>query len=300
MYLLDAPGDAITILRERLGALGDSMVVVGGEGLWSVHVHVDDVGAAVEAGIVAGRPHRVRVTHFAEQVGARVGVRDDRPPLGRAVVAVAAGPGLDRLFTDAGATVVRGGPGHLPSTAEVLAAVTGCGAAEVVVLANDVDAVRVARSAAEAAESDAGLRVAVIPTEAQVQGLAAMAVHEPGRGFDRDVVEMTATARHVRHGAIIVATERAMTMAGPCEPGDVLGMVAGDYVVVGADAHAVATDVLGRLLAGGGELVTVVVGADGGDLGDRAAAWVEAAHPYVDVSVHDGGQGRYPLMLAVE
>ncbi len=302
MYLLDAPAEAVPVLRERLAALGDSLVVVGGEGLWNVHVHVDDVGAAVEAGIEAGRPHRVRVTHFAEQVATRRAPHEDRPA-GRAVVAVAAGPGLDRLFTDAGATVVRGGPGHRPSSAEVLAAITGCGASEVVVLANDVDAVRVARAAAEAAETDAGLRVAVIPTEAQVQGLAAMAVHEPGRSFERDVVEMTATARHVRHGAVTVATERAMTMAGPCEPGDVLGMVAGDYVVVGHDDHAVATDVLGRLLAGGGDLVTVVLGAPAGhspDLGERTAAWLAATHPVVDVTVYDGGQDRYALMLAVE
>ena len=300
MYLLDARAQALPALRERLAALGDSLVVVGGEDLWNVHVHVDDVGAAIEAGLEAGRPHRVRVTHVAEQVRQHAGRPAVEPPAGRAVVAVAAGPGLDRLFTDAGATVVRGGPGHQPSSAEVLEAVVGCGAAEVVVLANDVDAVRVARAAAEAAETDRGLRVAVIPTESQVQGLAAMAVHEPGRAFDRDVVEMTATARHVRHGAVTVATERAMTMGGPCEPGDVLGMVAGDYVVVGRDAAAVATDVLGRLLAGGGELVTVVVGAGAAEPGERVRAWVEATHPVVDVSVHDGGQERFPLMLAVE
>src|SRR6478672_9501455 len=68
MYLLDAGDDRIPTLKKTLGGLGDSLVVVGNEGLWNVHVHTDDVGAAIEAGIEAGRPHRVRVTHFAEQV----------------------------------------------------------------------------------------------------------------------------------------------------------------------------------------------------------------------------------------
>src|SRR6185436_10419356 len=68
MYLLDADDTAIPTLRQRLGPLGDSLVVVGGDGLWNIHVHVDDVGAAVEAGMAAGRPYRIRVTHFAEQV----------------------------------------------------------------------------------------------------------------------------------------------------------------------------------------------------------------------------------------
>lgn len=302
MYLLDAADDVIPALRERLAGLGDSLVVVGGEGLWNVHVHVDDVGAAIEAGIGAGRPHRVRVTHFAEQVAeAR---RPAKTRSGRRIVAVAAGPGLARLFEEAGAVVVPGGPGRRPSTGQVLEAVTGCGASEVVVLPNDADSVRVAQIAASTAEADhpGSIRVAVIPTQAQVQGLAAMAVHEPGRSFDQDVLEMTATARHARHGAVTVAARQAMTMAGPCEVGDVLGVVAGDFAVVGSEQYAVAVDVVDRLLGGGGELVTLVAGEEDaeGSLATRLAGYVEERHPAVDVVVYDGGQERYPLLVAVE
>ncbi len=302
MYLLDADDDALPMLRETLAALGDSLVVVGGDGLWNVHVHVDDVGAAVEAGIAAGRPHRIRVTHFAEQVEqarARTSVRS-----GRRVIAVAAGPGLAALFEEAGAVVVLGGPGRRPSTGQLLEAITACGAAEVVVLPNDGDTVRAAEVAARTAEADldGAIRVAVIPSHAQVTGLAAIAVHEPGRSFDQDVLEMTATARHARQGGVTVAAKQAMTMAGPCEPGDVLGVVAGDFAVVGSDLYAVAVDVVERLLAGGGELVTVVAGADDteGALATRCAAYVEERHPAVDVVVYDGGQERYPLLVSVE
>ena len=300
MYLLDAEDDAIPELRSRLAGLGDSLVVVGGEGLWNVHVHVDDVGAAIEAGIAAGRPHRVRVTHFAEQVAQS---RRRHGPVardGRRIVAVAAGPGLESLFAEAGAVVVPAGPGRRPSTGQVLEAITGCGAREVVVLPNDPDSVRVAQIAASTAENDEGIRVAVIPTQAQVQGLAAIAVHEPGRSFDQDVLEMTATARHARHGAVTIAAKQAMTMAGPCEPGDVLGVIDGDFAVIGDHPGEVTTEVLGRLLAAGGELVTLVSGREAGSLADEAAAWVDREHPHVDVVVYDGGQERYPLLMSVE
>ncbi len=304
MYLLDAEEEQVAGLRAALAPLGDSLVVVGGEGLWNVHVHVDDVGAAIEAGIEAGRPHRVRVTHFAEQVdehqaGSQAG-RAAARRAGRCVVAVAAGPGLAALFAEAGAVVVRGGPGDRPSTGALLEAITGCGADEVVLLPNDADSVRAAQVAARTAEADTGVRVAVIPTQAQVQGLAALAVHEPGRAFDQDVLEMTATARHARHGAVTVAAKQAMTMAGPCQPGDVLGAIEGDFVVVGDDLVAVTTEVLHRLLVGGGELVTLVGGADAGTLAPDAAAWLDREHPTVDVVVYDGGQERYPLLLSVE
>jgi DAK2 domain fusion protein YloV len=315
MYLLDAEDERIPTLKKSLALLGDSLVVVGGEGLWNVHVHVDDVGAAIEAGIDAGRPHRVRVTHFAEQVDrARETARQRASErTGRRIVTVAAGPGLARLFSEAGAVVVEAGPGRRPSTGQLLEAITSCGAVEVVVLPNDPDSVRVAQVAARTAEEDQGLRVVVIPTQAQVQGLAAIAVHEPGRTFDQDVLEMTATARHARHGAVTVAARQAITMAGPCEPGDVLGVVEGDFALVGADLYDVATGVLDRLLGGGGELVTIVAGTvdDGAhaaayadsrpaDLAARSAAWVEEHHPAVDVVVYDGGQQRYQLLMSVE
>jgi DAK2 domain fusion protein YloV len=297
MYLLDAEESAIPALRETLGPLGDSLVVVGAEGLWNVHVHVDDVGAAVEAGISAGTPRRIKVTHFAEQVSRSRTSRARRS--GRAVVAVAAGPGLERLFTAAGALVIPGGPGRRPSTGEILAAIESSGAEEVIVLPNDPDSMAVAEAAAKTA-ADQGVRVVVVPTRAQVQGIAALAVHEPGRTLEGDVVAMTSAARHARHGAVTVAARQAMTSAGPCEPGDVLGAIEGDFVAVGDDLLAVAAGVLARLLDSGGELVTIVSGEGGGDLAGATAAYVERSFPGVDVVVHDGGQDRYPLLLAVE
>ena len=322
MFLLDAEDDAVPVLRERLGALGDSLVVIGGDGLWNVHVHVDDAGAAVEAGIEAGRPHRVRISDLVTGTR-RHGTRAADPPgcapseptaprrTGRAVVAVSAGPGLAALFAGAGARVVEGGLGRRPSAGELLEAILGSGAAEVVVLPNDPDTAGAARIAAETAHTDHDVRVAVVPAAAQVQGLAALAVHEPGRSFDQDVLEMTATARHVRHGATTLAARRAMTMGGPCEPGDVLGVVAGDFAVVGDDLEQVAVEVVRRLVAGGGELVTVVAGAaedpgpdgvgeEAGALAERVARRVRDEHPYLDVMVYDGGQQRYPLLLSVE
>jgi dihydroxyacetone kinase-like predicted kinase len=112
---------------------------------------------------------------------------------------------------------------------------------------------------------------------------------------------MTATASRARHGAVTVAARQAITMAGTCQPGDVLGVVEGDFAVIGDDLYAVATDVLGRLLGGGGELVTLVTGEGAADdLATRCATHVEEHHPHVDVVVYDGGQARYPLLISVE
>ncbi len=296
MYLLEAPDDSIAALKQALHPLGDSLVVVGGEGTWNVHVHVDDVGAAIEAGIVAGRPHRVRVTHFAEQIAARA--RPQRR--GRKAVVVAFGAGLAQVFREAGAQVVMATPDVRPSSQELYDAVVATGAAEVVILPNDRHVTDAAVAAAQRAQESGEVRVAVIPTNAQVQGLAALAVHEPGRTFDQDLVEMTAAGRHARSGAVTVAERQAITMAGPCEPGDVLGVVEGDFALVGDDLFTVAMGVLDRMIGGGGELVTIVSGAGSGDLAERCRAYIAEAYVHVDVMEYAGGQDRYPLLFGVE
>jgi dihydroxyacetone kinase-like predicted kinase len=276
------------------------LVVVGGEGLWNVHVHVDDVGAAVEAGVAAGRPHRIRVTHFVEQIAARAAPSAAGEATGRAVVVLAFGDGLAALFRDAGGHVVEVTTTTRPSTGELLAAVRGTGAREVVLVPNDRDVIPTAEAAATIAESEDGLRVAVIPTHTQVQGLAALAVSDPGRPFEQDLVEMAVAARHTRSGAVTVAARRAITTAGPCEPGDVLGAVEGDFTVVGSDLYDVSVEVINRLLGGGGELFTVLTGSEGEDLAQRCVAYLRETFPAVDVLVYDGGQDRYPLLFGVE
>jgi DAK2 domain fusion protein YloV len=297
MYLLDADDSQIPALRQQLVGLGDSLVVVGGDGLWNVHVHVDDVGRAIEAGIEAGRPYRVRVTHFAEQFAQNAARRRGGS---RGVVAVAAGVGLGALFAEAGALVIAGGPGRRCSTGELVEAIRATGSDEVVVLPNDSDSLGVAEAAGQAARGE-GIRVAVIPTRAQVQGLAAIAVHDSARSFDDDVVQMTSAAGHTRHGAVTIAVREAMTMAGPCYVGDILGVVEGDFAVVGDDLLQTAVDVTERLLTGGGEMVTIVHGDIGHDgLADSLRAHVEQRFPGVDVLVYDGGQPRYPLLIGVE
>jgi hypothetical protein len=298
MYLLDAGDPEVAALRARLAALGQSLVVVGGSGLWHVHVHVDDPGAAVEAGIEAGRPHRVRITHFGDQRSQRRIGPPRREEI--AVVACAAGPGLAELFRQAGAVVVSGGPGRRPSTGQLLAAVRATGAGQVVVLPNDDDTQAVAEAAASTAREE-GIRVSVLPTRAQVQGLAAIAVHQPGPDFDEDLVRMSAAAGGCRDGAVTVAARDAMTTAGPCRTGDALGVVQGDFVVVGSDLAEVAVQVLDRLLSGGGELVTVVRGAQADDaLVAAVRGHLQRRYRGVEVVQIDGGQDRYVLLLGVE
>ncbi|MFF2233471.1 DAK2 domain-containing protein [Streptomyces anulatus] len=298
IYLLEAGDDQVARLRTRLDALGDSLVVVGGDGLWHVHVHVDDAGAAVEAGVEAGRPYRIRITHFATESGHDLRVQAE--PAQRAVVVVVPGDGLAGLCTEAGATTVIARPGEPPASGELVDAIRRAHAREVVLLPNDAALRHTAAAAAEQARTE-GVRVALVPTRAAVQGIAALAVHEPDRGFDEDVVAMTAAAGATRYAELAVAERQSWTMAGICQAGDILGLIDGDVAVIGADVPATARTVLDRMLAAGGELVTLVLGEDVPDsLADALEEHVREGYLAVDTVVYRGGHQRAPLLIGVE
>ncbi|MFB7498640.1 DAK2 domain-containing protein [Streptomyces sp. NPDC056161] len=301
IYLLEAADAAVDRLRARLDGLGDSLVVVGGDGLWNVHVHVDDAGAAVEAGVEAGRPYRIRITHFGRgDVRAHGGAPPPRERVQRAVVAVVPGEGLAGLYTEAGATTVLARPGEPLASGELVEAVRRAHAREVVLLPNDAELRHTAAAAAEQARAE-GVRVALIPTRSAVQGIAALAVHEPRRRFDEDVVQMTSAAGATRYAEVAVAERQSWTMAGICQAGDVLGLVEGDVAVIGSEVAATAVAVLDRMLQAGGELVTIVLGDDApAPLADRLETHVRESYLAVDTVVHRGGRQGALLLIGVE
>ncbi|MFF2999251.1 DAK2 domain-containing protein [Streptomyces sp. NPDC057950] len=302
IYLLEAEDTAVTRLRDRLDRLGDSLVVVGGDGLWNVHVHVDDAGAAVEAGVEAGRPHRIRITHFGLGDAHTAGAAGlpPRERAQRAVVAVVPGEGLAGLYAEAGATTVLARPGEPPASGELVDAVRRAHAREVVLLPNDADLRHTAAAAAEQARTE-GVRVALIPTRSAVQGIAALAVHEPGRRFDEDVVAMTSAAGATRYAEVAVAERQSWTMAGICQAGDVLGLIEGDVAVIGADVAATAEAVIDRMLAAGGEMVTLVLGDEApGAIAARLESRVRETYLAVDTVVYRGGRQGALLLIGVE
>jgi len=293
MFLLDAGDEAVAEMRSALDRLGDSLVVVGGDGLWNVHVHTDEVGPAIEAGVRAGRPHRIRVTHL------RAPAAPHARTTGRGVVSVTLGEGLTALFEQHGARAVRREAGEVPRLDELAAAIAGAGD-EGAVLPNDRSVLAVAEAAAQRARED-GVRVAVVPSRASAQGLAALAVHAPLRRFDDDVIAMTSAAGATRFGRLETAEGEAVTSAGVCRAGDARGLIDGDVALIGPALTDVARRTLELMLSGGGELVTLITGRTApAGLADAVREHRRGRRPDLEVVVYEGGQERYPLLIGVE
>ncbi|WP_442943423.1 DAK2 domain-containing protein [Nocardia sp. NBC_00565] len=335
MYLLsDTDDQRMAHLRDRLAELGDSVVVVGdGAGVWSTHVHCADAGAAVEAGIATGILSAIRIESFAitarptsehqdftaradlpahadgaahtdahadkdgTGAAARIGADRDRPA-DRAVLAVASGDGAAALF-EAGGAVVLGDHGPVTSAA-LLAAIRQLPNREVLVLPNGALPAHELVAVGVAAR-DANRDVLLLPSGSMVQGLAALAVHDCGRIAVDDAFAMSEAAAATRWGSLRGATERALTMVGTCAAGDGLGLVGHDVVVIGRDVRTAGLTLLDRMLAFGGELVTLLMGAAApAELADELAAHIANGFPGVEVSMYSGGQHGDLVQIGVE
>ncbi len=307
MYLLEAEDHTIPGMKEAWASVGDSIVVVGGDGMWNCHVHTNEIGAAIEAGIQAGRPRDVRVTDLFEEAAEEQWVREadaslagvaEHEAVTTGVVAIAVGEGVRRLFSSLGVqSIVAGGQSMNPSTAQILDAVHATRADGVVVLPDNKNIIPVAAQVAELADRP----VEVVPTRSVVEGLSALVAYDPDAPLDVNSAAMADVAERVRVGEVTSAVRDADTPVGRVTAGDWIGLDAGGICATASDAPTTAADVVDRLVDAESELVTVVVG-DGVSTDDRRALEEQVAlrHPELEIEVHEGGQPLYPFLLGVE
>ena len=314
MFLLDLDDSHANEFKAAWGTIGDSIVVVGGEGLYNCHIHTNDIGAAIEAPLLlGGRPRQIRVTDLFEEVADEHAAREAElgaptqsrtstpslPPVTCAVVAVASGDGLAELFGQLGVHgVISGGQTLNPSTAEILAAVERMNARQVVILPNNKNIIPVAQQIDALTTKD----VRVVPTCSMPEALAALVTYDPEASAESNARTMSQAAESVATGEVTQAVRDTQTDAGQVTTGDWIGIVRGDGIVaVSGTLVGSATQLLDHLIDGSHEILTIVTGADATTADtDQLTAWVGENRPDVAVEVHAGGQPLYPYLFGVE
>jgi len=324
MFFLDLADAKIQTFKENWGEIGDSIVVVGGDGIWNCHVHTNDVGAAIEVALdLDGRPRKIRVTDlFAEvaELGEVVHARREAaladghvadghesaaraggglPPVTCAIVAVSSGDGLSELFGQLGVQgVVSGGQTLNPSTAELLSAVEATNAQQVIVLPNNKNIVPVAEQLNDLTSKT----VIVVPTKTMPEGLAALVVYDPEADASANAKTMSQASSSVVTGEVTQAVRATKSDVGPINQGDWIGITRGEGIVaVSGTLDGATVALLERMVEASSEILTIVEGVDAtpGHT-DVVRAWLDEHHPDVQVEVHRGGQPLYPYLFGVE
>ena len=307
MYFLEAPDETIPAFKDVWAGIGDSIVVVGGDGIWNCHIHTDDIGASIEAAMDCGRPRNIRVTDLHEQVEEERWVREaaavpaeepEQVAVPTAVVAVGTGEGIRRIFHSLGVQkVVAGGQSMNPSTAQILEAVEAAPGEQVVILPNNKNIIPVAEQVAPLASKP----VSVVPTTGIAEGFAALLEYDPEATAEQNAASMAESSQRVVSGEVTRAVRDSSAEVGPINEGDWLGLSNKRIEAVAPTLAEAATALLDALVGEDHEIVTVIEG-DGSSAADtrRITEWLREHRPDVTFEVHHGGQPLYPYLFSIE
>ncbi len=315
MFLLDAPDQEIAGFKDAWARVGDSIVVVGGSGIYNCHIHCDDIGSAIECGIEVGRPHNIRVTDLLDEL-AELEERDwvaaaldgdtahsgsgtaEVSTVSTAVVAVGVGSGVVALLKSMGVgAVVAGGQSMNPSTAELVAAVESVAAPEAIILPNNKNIIAVARQV----EQQTSRAVQVVATTSVTEALAALMAYDPHAPASVNAAAMAEAFDGVVTGEVTKAVREASSATGPISAGDWLGISPEGISAVRSSMLAAATGLLEAIVDEDHELLTVITGEDADNYTTATIeSWVTRNHADVAVEVHHGGQPLYPYYFGLE
>jgi dihydroxyacetone kinase-like predicted kinase len=307
MYLLEARDEKIPAFKEVWAGIGDSIVVVGGDGIWNCHIHTDDIGASIEAAMDAGRPRQIRVTDLLEQVveerWVTENVADGEPEFtgpapATAVVAVVSGDGVGRIFKSLGVErLVVGGQSMNPSTEELVQAVEALRSDHVVLLPNNKNI----RPVAERVNELTTKMVTVVPTASIVEGFAALLAYDPGATAEENQRAMTHSAAGVIAAEVTQAVRDTTVDAGSVSVGDWIGLSREGILSIAETLPEAACRLLELLVTDDHDLVTLIEG-DGSSAATtrRITEWLKAERPHVETEVHHGGQPLYPYLFGIE
>jgi DAK2 domain fusion protein YloV len=308
MYFLEAPDESIPGFKDVWAGIGDSIVVVGGDGLWNCHIHTDDIGASIEAAIDVGTPRKIRVTDLLEQVEEERWVReaDMAPvepatatePVPCAVVAVATGDGVRRIFTSLGVQViVTGGQTMNPSTAQLIEAAEKAPAADVVILPNNKNIIPVA----EQVDAHTTKNVRVVPTKGVAEGFASLLAYDPQASGEQNRDAMSRAATNVVAAEVTQAVRDSSCDLGPIAEGDFIGVARDGICAVAPTIEAACEALLAALVEPGHEIVTVIEGEGATPACTRhIEVWLQDNRSGVTAEIHHGGQPLYPYLFGIE
>jgi len=308
MYFLEAPDESVQGFKDVWAGLGDSIVVVGGDGIWNCHIHTDDIGAAIEAAVDVGTPRKIRVTDLLEQVEEERWVREAellplepaaaREPVPCAVVAVATGGGIRRIFHSLGVQViVTGGQTMNPSTAQLLEAVEHAPADDVVILPNNKNIIAVA----EQVDAHTDKLVYVVRTRGIAEGFASLLAYDPQSPGDENEKAMAEAAANVIAAEVTQAVRDSSCDLGPIAEGDYIGVARDGICSVAPSLEAACEELLAALVEDGHEIVTVIEGEGATPACTRhIEVWLQDNRPGVGAEIHHGGQPLYPYLFGIE
>ncbi len=290
-------------IQEAVVAMGDSVLVVGDSRTVKVHVHTEEPGTPLNYGAGLGSLSDIVIENMQQQYQEFIRDRAQPPPAAEergdtAIVVVAPGAGLTRVFESLGVSaVVPGGQSMNPSTQEILKAIEGLKAEKVIVLPNNSNVIMAARQTRELSQKE----IVVAPTATIPQGISAVLAFNYQADLETNAQVMEQAAHSVQTAEITTATRAAQINGVGVEEGELIGLLDGELTASGGSLEEVVQEMLRQMQADEHEIITIYHGEDiAGAEAQKLADEIRASYPDQEVELVDGGQPHYHYILSVE
>ena len=285
--------------REHLSKLGDSLLAVSDEEVAKVHIHTEQPGAVFAYGSQFGQLGKIKIDNMRIQHETIVNNNEEnQESVDFAVIAVASGNGIRKLFESEGVNrIISGGQTMNPSTQDIIDSIKKSGAKKAIVMPNNGNIIMAAKQAAEVSD----IPVGIVPTKTISQGLTAMLSFDPDDSLADNVANMTDALDTVVSGEVTKANRDTTINDIAIHQGDFLGIVDGDIKVAASDLIVTASSMIEKMLDEDSEIITVMYGRDSNkNEAQRLVDELKKKHDDLEFELHDGGQPVYNFLISVE
>ncbi len=285
--------------RDHLSKLGDSLLAVSDDEVAKVHIHTEHPAAIFAYGSQFGQLGKIKIDNMRIQHETIVNnSEENQESVDFAVIAVASGNGIRKLFESEGVNrIISGGQTMNPSTQDIIDSIKKSGAKKAIVMPNNGNIIMAAKQAAEVSD----IPVGIVPTKTISQGLTAMLSFDPDDSLDDNVANMTDALDTVVSGEVTKANRDTTINDIEIHQNDFLGIVDGDIKVANTDLITATSTMIEKMLDEDAEIITVMYGRDSNK--KEAQELVDAVkkkHDDLEFEIHDGGQPVYNFLISVE
>ena len=285
-------------LRNYLNEIGNSTIVIGDLSMVKVHVHTNNPGKALAKALTLGEIDKIKIENMMEQNRQlRAKYEAERKPLG--VLSICNGDGMSAIFKDLLVDqVIEGGQTMNPSADDIATAVRKINAENVIILPNNSNIIL---SAEQSRMLIKNRNIFVLPTKEVTQGITAMLSYNPDAPVAENLKDMTAAIKSVESGEVTYAVRDTQIGNLKIKKGNIIGIYAGEIVCCGKSVEDITTQLIEKMLAKGGEVVSLYYGKDVAQT--KAEEFGEALQekfPDAEVFVRYGGQPLYYFLVSVE
>lgn len=285
--------------RKHLSGLGDSLLAVSDDEVAKVHVHTEHPGEVFQYGSQFGQLEKIKIDNMRIQHETIVNNNEEKQKgVDFAVIAVASGNGIRKLFESEGVNrIISGGQTMNPSTQDIADAIKKSGAKKAIVLPNNGNIVLAAKQAAEVSD----IPVGIVPSKTISQGLTSMLSFNPDDSVEDNVKNMTEDLDTVVSGQVTQANRDTTIDKIEVHKNDYLGIVDGNIRVDDPDMIKATTKMIEKMLNEDSEIITIMFGRDASKKdADKVVADLKKKHDDLEFEIHDGGQPVYHFLISVE